>query len=173
MVHAGGLKMDGKIVDYALVIKPNKALEKRIKNTLKDLPKISQSVNQTNHPPVRWTPIILNIETKLPWTGGETADIQHSVWGGAGITKLDQMLATNRSSKQQIPTIPVVTFYGHCLMLSALRKGDEENHLIGKMVMGSTETIEGTFQIVKALDYLVNWGNTTYREWYFQHAIKA
>ena len=161
------------MVDFAIVMVPDEALEDKIRMSLKNLPKESQSVNQTNHTPIRMTPIILNFETKPPWTGGETADVQLGTWGDAGFTKLGQMLEANNCSKEPIPTIPMVSFYGHEARLSAFQHGDRKNFLLGKMDLGSFQTIEGIFQILKALNFLVDWGNTVYRDWYFQDAIKA
>lgn len=37
--------------------------------------------------------------------------------------------------------------------------------MYGQLPVGSTRTLLGTFQIVAALEVLVDWANTDYRTW--------
>ncbi len=81
------------------------------------------------------------------------------------------MLQYNKKEKVQIPTMPLLSAYGDLLFLSAIREDGDKNLLLEKLLLGSTATIIGTFQIVKALDVLAKWGDTKYRDWFFKNPM--
>jgi len=62
--------------------------------------------------------------------------------------------------------------YGHDLPLTAFQEQEDENTMYGKLRLGSSETLYGTFQILKGLEIRVDWMNTEYRDWYFDKAIR-
>ena len=169
MTHASGIKMSSKMVDLAIYIQPDVKVKRDIRNTLRSELKEAQSVNQTMYGPLRMCPIAISIETKLPFSGGETADIQLATWAGAGLTRLRQMLPPD----EKIPTIPTLSAHGHDLHLVAFQEQADCNVMYGKLRLGSTDTLLGTFQMLKSLDILVEWASTEYRSWYFEKVIIA
>jgi len=165
--------MEGKKVDFVLTLRPDQELEDRIVKTLLLQPRSSRFLNQTNHEPVRIAPIFVNIETKIPNTGGQKANVQLATWGYAGFSKLHQMLHANGNGTEKVPAIPMLSAHGHDWHLAALHERGNDNLLIGRMALGTTETIQGIFQIIEALDILANWGLTEYKPWYLKNVIKA
>lgn len=168
MTHASGMKMGSKMVDFAIYIKPNENVEDDIVKTLCTGMKEAQSVNQTMYAPLRMCPIVLSIETKLPWSGGETADVQLATWAGAGLARIRQMLPPS----EPIPTIPTLSVHGHHMELAVFQAQANKNIMYGKLDLGSSNTLLGTFQMVKGLEVLVDWANTDYRKWYFDKVIR-
>ena len=169
MTHASGMKMGGKMVDFAFFIRPDKDMEKNIRCTLRGELKEAQSVNQTMHAPLRMRPIVISVETKLPFSGGETADVQSAIWTGAGFTRTRQILPET----EEIPTMPTLLAYGHDLYLVAFQEQADSNVMYGRLRLGGSDTLLGTFQMVKALEVLVDWAYTDYRSWYFDKVIRS
>ena len=119
--------MQGKMVDYAVCLVPPQRIEERINTTIAKFPKDAQSVNQTLYEPLRHKPIAFNIETKKPFTGGQDADVQLSVWAGAGLLKMGQLMDKQNRHRVEIPTTPVLTLHGYDLYMSVLKREDTCN----------------------------------------------
>jgi hypothetical protein len=79
------------------------------------------------HGPLREQPIGINFETKPPFTGGDTADVQLAIWSGAGLLRLRQLLQQNGREEETIPTMPALSFHGHVLNLSGIQERDDHN----------------------------------------------
>ncbi len=118
--------MQSKMVDYAIYLRSGPLME-RIRRVLQELPKSSQSINQTMHGPLREQPIGINFETKPPFTGGDTADVQIAIWSGAGLLRLRQLLQQNRRGEERVPTMPALSFHGHDLNLSGIQEREDHN----------------------------------------------
>ena len=166
-----GEEMASKMVDYAVIIKPDNDLEKRITRTLASFKADEHNINQTDYSPVRFAPFIFSVEAKVPFSGGQTSDIQHMAWYDAGGTKIQQLLEKNGKKNVKIPTIPVLSAHGHDFHLSGWYMKQDETEYVGKLRLGSTETVQGIFQILKCLHILVEWGNTTYRKWFCENVL--
>ena len=164
--------MGGKKVDFIIGLKPDDELREKISEVLSHQPLESRSLNQTNYSPLKHVIILINIETKPPSTGGEKADVQLGTWGYAGFTKLHQLLETAGRKEQPLPVMPLLSAHGHEWNLSAIREVDGKTHVLGSLQLGTTKTIEGIFQIIKALDLLINWGITEYRSWYLANVLR-
>lgn len=119
--------MQSKLVDLAVYLKPTAQMQERILRTLANLDKTSQSINQTSSASLRLNPISLSIETKLPFTGGEVANVQLAIWAGAGLSRLARLLKQQGKDGNETPTLPVLTFYGHDLFLSAIKRENLSN----------------------------------------------
>lgn len=163
--------MGGKKVDFVVGLEPDDRLRRRICHELSLHPPESGSLNQTSQPSIRHVIIFFTLETKPPSTGGEQADVLLATWGYAGFTKLHQLLDTAGRGGEPLPVMPLLSAHGHHWNLSAMRETGGENHVLGKLLLGTTETIQGIFQLIKALDLLVHWGNTEYRRWYFTNVL--
>jgi hypothetical protein len=86
-----------------------------------------QSVNQTLTSVLRMCPIAINIETKVPFSGEETADVQLAVWTGAGLMRTRQFLTANNRAKTQIPNVPMLQMHGHDVHLLILEEQEDKN----------------------------------------------
>lgn len=75
------------MVDYCLVLTfpspPQQILE-----ILRDLPEEDQNINQTAFTPMKYEPITVNIEVKVPGQGKNETMVQLSIWVAAQFNKL-------------------------------------------------------------------------------------
>ena len=165
--------MGGKTVDYVIGLKPDPELKKRIKQTLALHPQLSRSLNQTPYSAIRTFIVFLSIETNPRATGGQQAEVQLATWGYSGFVKLHQLLAKNGNRDEQLPAMPMLSAHGHNWLLSALHEDGDDNKLLSTLPLGTTQTIQGIFQIIKALDLIVHWGNTEYRNWYLSKVLRT
>lgn len=166
--------MENKMVDFAITLKfgNDTGLMDRTIQYVGSLKQDEQTLNQTfGDALMRCEPIFLNIETKTPFAGGDTSDIQLAVWGGAGLTKIEDLLSKSNRAGLAIPTMPIITIHGHDWHLCSLQRKGGKTLSKGKIHLGSTATVLGIFQIIKALDTLVTWGNTTYRKWFVSNIL--
>lgn len=166
--------MSKKMVDFGLTLnlQTDQNLKQRIRRTMTGLHHASQSLNQSDHAALQYAPIFLNVETKLPFTGGEEAEIQLGVWTSAGFNKVELLLRWNSKGDQAVPMMPGLLVYGHDWFLCAMQRTGGETLTYGKLRLGGTDSILGIFQILRALDILVTWGSTEYREWYLDNVLK-
>lgn len=115
------------MVDFCVYLQPNTQMRSQIFKSLAKLPSECQTLNQTKTSELRICPIAINIETKVPFSGGETADVQLAVWTGAGLMKTRQLLTANNRAKTQIPTVPVVQMHGHDVHLLVFEEQEDKN----------------------------------------------
>lgn len=184
--------MAGKMVDFAVVLKPDDQVMGRIRRLLGPFKAEERYLNQTtDYDAVRECPIFLNVETKTPNNGGQDADIQLSTWAGAGFAKLEQLLDGPEASKAKvkgkkqgknqakddktihppIPTMPLLSIHGPCVRVSALQRTSAGNVHLEDIELGNVKTILGIFKILRGLDILVSWGHNEYRAWYLENIL--
>lgn len=119
--------MQDKMVDYAIYLHPSESMERKIQHTLRGQAPGTQSVNQTMSSSLRRRPIAINLETKVPFSGGETADVQLAIWMSAGITRLRQMLSECGNQGEDVPAMPALSMHGHDLHLSVFKALQHQN----------------------------------------------
>jgi len=102
-------------------------MKSQIRTTLRDLSSETQSINQTMTAGLRVQPIALNFETKRPFCGDDTADLQSAIWMGAGLARIRELLVANNRAETTIPTLPVVQMHGHDVHLLIFEEQGEEN----------------------------------------------
>ena len=155
--------MQSKKVDFAIILEPSDVLAGKIHNVLKPLPMQLRSINQSDMSSIIKRPIAFSMVAKPPFCGDEDADIQLSIWVGAGIKRLRWMM---KETSRGTPVFPALSMNGHDLFLVVFEDQGTKNVMYGKMHLGRTHTITGVFQIIAAMDILVEWANTDYREWF-------
>ena len=106
------------MVDYAIYLEPSSDIRRRIKKTFETLPLEENFLNQTSYAPLKAAPIIINVETNPPFIGGPKADQQLTGWQDVGEAKLKELFAANGNNNAQIPTMPLISFYGYDAYLS-------------------------------------------------------
>ena len=159
--------MQTKMVDMGICIVPSDALQKRIHRHLSTLDASHQSTNQTMMPSLRRNPIAISFEAKTPYTGGQTSDDQSSIWVGAGITRLRQIVNTHNKGapRKELPLLPALSAHGHHLDLVAFEEQLDRNVMYGKLSLGSSYTLLGVFQMINAAEILAEWADGEYTSW--------
>lgn len=115
------------MVDFAIHLNLSRPMEERVRSTISRFPSNAQSINQTMYDALRATPIAINMETKPPYTGGQSSDVQNAIWAGASLVKMEQILELRAKEDMKIPSMPLLTFHGHDMFFSAIVGTEEEN----------------------------------------------
>jgi len=145
-----------------------------------------QSLNQTFYDPLRYSPIAISIETKIPGEGWDTGLIQLATWASAQHTQLRGLLLQGGKPTTQCLALPLIIIQGHdCYFLimedtqvySVSRRrrrhieADTTTESVEQNLIGTTTTLLGTFQIIAALQYLMNWAVEVYRPWFEENVL--
>lgn len=79
------------MVDYAIILDPDEEMSRAIRNVLKTLDGEDCNINHTKYGPIRYNPIIANIEVKAPGSGKDTAMVQLAIWVAAQFNRLAKL----------------------------------------------------------------------------------
>lgn len=137
------------------------------------------SFNQTEYLPLRYRPLSISVETKLPGDDSDKGQTQLGVWVRAQYTKLEQLLrlaTTFGSSEADAKTIPLPVFplllvQGHeWNLMVAFREGDT-TVLLSKILFGTTASYEGIYRIVAVVHFLLQWAKTSLSPWWYTNIL--
>ena len=70
-------------------------------------------LNQTTYEGIRFNPIAVSVETKLPGEGGSDAKLQLATWSCSQIAKLRELLALAGNEECSMPPLPLIIIQGH------------------------------------------------------------
>ena len=167
--------MQSKMVDYAIVIKPNRdfssdtsqCLHSRIIEKLRPEKGVA-SINQTASEWVRFKLIAVNIETKRGAVDEDKAHVQLGTWITAQFARLRQLT----SSDTEFPSLPVLSVQGkRWLLMIASMKANGRIDLIDDLMLGETDSVAGVYQVMAALRRLAQWVNDMYRPWFEREVL--
>jgi hypothetical protein len=96
------------MVDYAIVLLFENKPNKQIREILHHLPEEDQNINHTSFMPIRYKPITISIEVKVPGQGKNETMVQLSIWVAAQFNKLQVL----RGKLTDIG-IPLLSVEGH------------------------------------------------------------
>ncbi|KAK5013714.1 hypothetical protein LTR60_003720, partial [Cryomyces antarcticus] len=146
-----GHKAESKMVDFGIVLQLPETLQRRIAQLTFPLGPALESLSQTTtYTPLRYNPVAVSIETKLPGQGLDNAQIQVSTWAFAQMRKLEELLALTGSVaamagekmvEGELPVLPLVVVLGHewyFLAMTRVREGS---------VGGQVETVSTLISI--------------------------
>lgn len=160
-----------KKVDYAIVLEPSESLKTRIRDKVER--EIFGSINHTAQEHMRYQPIAVSIETKLPGESKREADKQLLVWVSGHFTRLRQLLSTKQS--QTIPALPLLLVQGHDWKLYMAKVSENplerKLNLFQEMTIGSTASIVGIYTLIAALRRLAEWAEKKYRPWFVESIL--
>ena len=155
------------MVDYAMLLLPDPKTHHAILQVLCDLPEEDQNINQTNFAPLKYRPIPLNFEVKLPGEGQNDAKVQLAVWASAQLQKLN---ALSGGSLAPIG-IPLVLVAGHYWRLYITYfQTDESSRAVAQPVWGGEQfgdslSTFGIYKVIAGLRVLAEWSDGEYRAW--------
>lgn len=124
-----------------------------------------QSVNQTSYPPLQFTPIACNVETKTSSSSTSHAShLQLSVWTAAWYQRIRQLVPEGIAC-HGIVTLPLLHIIGHDWRLAfACWRGDAIE-IVGDVMLGDTRGLVGMYTLVAVLRKLGDWIANEYRDW--------
>ncbi|KAF4969890.1 hypothetical protein FSARC_2967 [Fusarium sarcochroum] len=137
------------------------AIEAKVESSQHD------SINHTETPWLSRFPISIGIETKKTGEDWHTALEQMTIWMSAHWKRLQDLTGQVDS----LPFLPGIIVQGHdwyfvASTLGGLVDGKQRQVLIwNKVLIGSTEGLQGICQIVAVLQYLTKWVVEVYYPW--------
>ncbi len=159
------------MVDYSMVLLPDDKLDQAILQVLRDLPEEDQNINQTRFAAVRYRPITVNIEVKLPGEGKNDAMVQLAVWGSAQLAKLNFLSGTLAPIG-----IPLVSVEGHDWRLYNTYQQEDSKvvrqRVWGNDLFGDTSSTLGIYKVIAAIQILAKWSHTEYRAWFEKDVLR-
>jgi hypothetical protein len=170
--------LQSKIVDYTINLQPNDEMEGMILRLLEKQPSGLRTINQTMCDHVRYLPIAISMETKTPDASAQEAKIQLGMWVAAHFNRLRTLSHEN----VVLPTLPLLYVSGKWWYL--FFACDRAQHivcssstylvcqvltfwqeLLGELLIGDTNSVEGCYKLLAALRCLAGWVTTTFKEW--------
>jgi len=159
-------KVQSKMVDYAMVIRPAKDLLYRIKDLLRE--NDGFSINQTDARYVRFKPIGLSIETKRGGIDEDKANTQLGTWVSAHFAKLSQLTRGDG----HLPLLPLILIQGHTWEFMIAHKVNARTiEIYRDQSLGDTGSMLGIYQLLAALRRLAQWIDEVLRPWFETHVL--
>jgi hypothetical protein len=169
--NLSGQLVGSKMVDYSMILLPDKRMHRAILHILRDLPEEDRNINQTEFSAVAYRPITVNVEVKLPGKGTNESMIQLAVWSAAQFEKLNELSGTLAPIG-----IPLVSVEGHDWRLNITYQSDDgevEGQVVwGSELFGNTSSTLGIYKIIAAIQVLAEWSHTEYRAWFEKSVLK-
>ncbi|KPM46320.1 hypothetical protein AK830_g25 [Neonectria ditissima] len=155
-----------KMVDFAVVLRPEKALQNLIDTFLDKQPHTMATINQTLYEPLRNRPAPIFIETKTSSGNMDTANVQLGVWVAAWHERMRSIIALGGGT-DTIITIPVIQVVGSVwTLLFVMDAGAEIRVLDGDFRIGDTNSILGLYQLQAAMSAIAVWVKDTFEPWF-------
>ncbi|KXS93975.1 hypothetical protein AC579_2072 [Pseudocercospora musae] len=131
------------------------------------------SLNHTDYAGIRWTPIAVSIETKMPYAGTIEASLQLSTWGAAHIKFLRQMLSKVGNAAVPIIPLPLVVVVGNEWEMYYMQDcGAKKAVMWTSIPIGDTSTLGGIYQVITGIQRLIQWAEQVYRPWFEENIFR-
>ncbi|KAK3948026.1 hypothetical protein QBC32DRAFT_67604, partial [Pseudoneurospora amorphoporcata] len=186
-------------IDFCLYIDPAKVggpegedhITKTIDAVRKSIPDHYQSINHTDHFPLRRNPITVSIETKRSDDNWDEAGLRIAVWQAAqwnflrwmaqGDTDGDSSSSSSRAVGDMrhetrddlgLEFLPGIVIMGHDWYLTASTNDGKSTTFWARTHIGSTESALGVYKIICVVQYLAQWSRDVYWPWFRQTILK-
>ncbi|KAG8413152.1 hypothetical protein J3459_015719 [Metarhizium acridum] len=158
-------------IDFCICISPRRksALSSAICHVAKQSDHFS--INHSDYPPLIARPIGVSFEAKLPGSDWQPAIEQLSAWMGGHWMRISEL---NQSADDiaDLQYLPGIIIQGHDWHFIAATRGPEvKKHkrrqiiIWNKILIGSTDTMQGICQIVVVLQRLAKWCHESLLTW--------
>jgi hypothetical protein len=107
-----GQPIRSKMVDFAIVLRPNEKLASALPLTGRYIDGGVRSFNHTRHGPLTNKPIVISIETKSEGESLQEAEIQLAVWAAAHLSRLRDLLDESKAETTDLPWLPLLIAQG-------------------------------------------------------------
>ncbi|KAJ0163685.1 hypothetical protein CTA2_2580 [Colletotrichum tanaceti] len=171
-----GQRAQSKMVDYCLYVDSEVAtrsdprVEDAISRLRADSP--SEAVNHTDYAGVRRHPLALSIESKTPGGSVEAATLQVGTWHAAQWKFLESILNDGDGGDLAcLEFLPGLIVQGSDWWFVASTRGNGETTLWTKQYIASTSSPLGTYQVLRAIQYLAWWCQEKYWPWFTANVL--
>ena len=157
-----------KMVDLSFYVHRDAGLEGNVLE--KCVAKNTRSISQTMVEYARFTPLSVSIETKRGALGESEAHLQLALWVSAHYAKLRQLTRVGT----EMPLLPLLKVQGHdWKFMLAEQVDDGQIVMLKELRLGSTDSIQGIFQVIAALRRLALWTDEVYKPWFDQYVLST
>ncbi|KAK2051790.1 hypothetical protein LY76DRAFT_375729 [Colletotrichum caudatum] len=169
LLHNGG---PSKMIDFAMYIDTEVVqdmdLPQRIKELRLKFP--SDAVNSTPYHFLRNKPIAVAIETKRS-DGLEQAVLQIGIWQAAHWAYLDRIASKKGSTFDGLEFLPGLVASGADWYFVASTREGQRTTLWEKQPIGSTQSLVGTYKVIRTIQYLAWWSAEVYWPWFMSNIL--
>ncbi|EXK76908.1 hypothetical protein FOQG_18361 [Fusarium oxysporum f. sp. raphani 54005] len=156
--------LGGKMIDYAFLLRPDKALETRITNFVAELPDM-QSFNQSTHGPLCKEPTGVLIETKVESKRQGEGKTQLGIWLASWFGRVAKF-----EGSKKLPFLPVLLVVCENWELYFAFNKEDRFEVCGPVGIGNTKSIEHLYQLLAVLRLLGGWMRGEFRDW-VEHCV--
>ncbi|KAM5366093.1 hypothetical protein ACJZ2D_010698 [Fusarium nematophilum] len=154
-----------KMVDFALVLRPDEELERLIDAFLSTQPRGLNTINQTMYEPLRRRPAPIFVETKTISGTLDGANVQLGIWVAAWHERIRNIMALTGTSAKVI-ALPVVQVMDDVWNISFAVDRDLEIQILqSNLRIGDTSSILGAYQLQAAVAALAKWMKDEFAPW--------
>jgi hypothetical protein len=164
---------DSKKVDFCIVLcQPHPKIT--------DIIDLGERVNHTDHDPYIKTPIAISIVTKGRAPDQEEAILQLGTWFSAHFSRLRVLFMRQsglmdeskwEAALEELCFLPGLMVFQHEWYLVAATLEPQGLKLWRKVLLGSTQTIEGICEVVYGVRRLAVWAEERYWPWFRRYAL--
>ena len=159
--------LGGKMIDYALLLRPEKQLAIRIANFVDgfDGPR---TFNQSTHGALCYEPTGVLIETKVDIRRRAEGKAQLGIWLAAWygrVARFAPLPSEDSGTPTNLPFLPVLLVVcENWELYFAFDKGGEFE-VCGPLEIGSTVTVDGSYRLLEVLRLLASWVASEFCGW--------
>ncbi|TQN64967.1 hypothetical protein CSHISOI_10466 [Colletotrichum shisoi] len=159
-----------KMVDFCFYIDSDVASrsDPAVKDAVTDLRawSPSEAVNHTDFTMMRNHPIALSIESKKQAGSHDDATLQIGTWHAAQWKFFARRRASKGMTLDGLDFLPGLIVQGNDWFFVASTRKDDETTLWTEQPIGSTRSALGTYQVIRAVQYLAWWCEDVYWPWF-------
>ncbi len=155
--NLAGETMQGKMIDYALLVHRNTGLQSKIVE--KCIATNVRGITQTMAEYARFIPLRVNIKTERGAINENKVHIQLALWTFAQVKKLKPLMKEGST----ILVLPILKIQGNnwrFMLGEEIRDG--EIVILSNIRVGMTDSILGIFQIIASVRRLARWMSTVF-----------
>ncbi|KAI9775012.1 MAG: hypothetical protein M1839_001612 [Geoglossum umbratile] len=153
-----GELLKNKMIDYAITLESPFFSEDQVITRLAASPRpLQRTINPSDYPPLRHSPVAISIETKPPDGSKESGEVQLSIWAMAYFNRLRTLTKDPVSI-----TLPLVLVSDEHWKLMFARDLEHSIEIIHAMDFGNTGDIIGCYKVLAVLRLLCGWAEDTF-----------
>ena len=174
LASVAGLGVSGKLVDYAITL-ADPLLKPRILKRLQEYLSITSypTINCTSAPHVQFEPMVIYVETKKAAGDTSNQELQIGKFCTAHFLKLRQLALPQTPA---LPVLPALMVDGHNWLLTFAQWWEDSRGTrvisYSPIFIASTDNIAGIYRIIRILQQLGKWMQTSYRPWFETNALR-
>lgn len=159
--------LGGKMIDYALLLRPEKHLAVRVANFVDGF-EGPRSFNQSTHGVLCYEPTGVLVETKVDIRRRAEGKAQLGIWLAAWydrVARFAPLPSADAGTPTNLPFLPVLLVVCENWELYFAFDRDVEFEVCGPLEIGSTVTVDGSYRLLEVLRLLAGWVEGEFRGW--------